>query len=102
MKWKDYIIRRRIDNIEMWMRSRGLASVSALCDALQKIGVFPPPEEDLNILFPKKQTETATNETNNAPAGIDQAPTRSMAGDRDGASLHSDGNSNLKLRSKRT
>jgi len=100
MKWKDYIIRRRIDNIEMWMKNRGVASVSAFCEVLKKIGILPPSDEDLNVLFPKK-TEQAVNEASNT-ARVDQAPTRSVVGDGDSQDLHSDGNPNVKLRSKRT
>lgn len=100
MKWKDYIIRRRIDNIEMWMKNRGVASVSAFCEVLKKIGVLPPSDEDLNVLFPKK-TEQAANEASNT-ARVDQTPTRGVVGDGDSQDLHSDGNPNVKLRSKRT
>lgn len=101
MKWNDYIIRRRINNIEMWIQSRGLTSATAFCKELEKIGVLPPSDDVLQAFFPDKPAEVITDETNNATAGCDQTPTRGVVGSDDNVGLHSDGKQNFKFRNKR-
>jgi hypothetical protein len=54
MRWKDYIIRRRL-SVEAWLASKGVDSIESFKSLVENLGLEQPTEDEINKIFPKPE-----------------------------------------------
>ena len=87
MNWNDYKLRRRIDE-QIWLLSKGVVSREQFLGLMTELGVEPPSDEQISIMFPAEMKNESVTVT---PEGIDTSAPRSLAAEGDGSGVSADG-----------